>query len=193
MEKLPLWKIKRRIEHETKCVFTLSLQLSLACFGSLKSDFCIFPLLQQCNRWRRISFLRNRRCQKSRPTGSIESARTTVRDGCFTGKILQRRRGAERSKSAKRLGTCNHRQWWRYCKRLHVHAVSGFRWRCSNRCIGDSPIWNHFQSMESARHTGWLRCGVAYFVYKRHTGRVAGVHGWMVACARWGPHGIYSA
>ena len=68
----------------------------------------------------------------------------------IAGQILQRRCGANRSKSAKWLGTCNYRQRRRNCTGLHVHAVSRFRSRCSNRGIGYSPISIYFQSMEPA-------------------------------------------
>ena len=34
IEKLPLSKMKRRKEYETKCFFTSSLQVNLVCFGA---------------------------------------------------------------------------------------------------------------------------------------------------------------
>ena len=106
---------------------------------------------------------------------------------------LQRRCGANRSKSAKWLGTCNYRQRRRNCTGLHVHAVSRFRSRCSNRGIGYSPISIYFQSMEPACPAEWFWYGVTHSLCERRTSRVVGFHWRMVAYACWWLHGIHSA
>ena len=78
--------MRRGIEHETKYFLASSSQLNLVWCGSLESRFCIIPFSQQRHSGRRLFLPGKRRCQQSRPTGTIESVRTTVRDAASLGK-----------------------------------------------------------------------------------------------------------
>ena len=137
MEKLRLSKMRRGIEHETKYFLASSSQLNLVWCGSLESRFCIIPFSQQRHSGRRLFLPGKRRCQQSRPTGTIESVRTTVRDAASLGKYYNGV-AVQIDQIRKTVGLCDHRRR-RGRAGLHVHAASGFRSRCANRCIGEFP------------------------------------------------------